>query len=453
VGVLGSGGYALGSLMRGHPSRDQHSGERNAIRVPRRFLVNVIARLLLNLAPVALILAALGCDRPVSPAPAASTPRPDTTAQSATDPTFAPSSVRESPPVAPTGFVSGVPVPELGQRSSRDLAHTFHELSEAGAYFFSDNTVSNETSYLQVATELKTEIAPGGAYLGVGPEQNFTYIALTRPTVAFIVDIRRDNALLHLLYKAIFHRAKSRAEFVALLLGRPYEPNGDPGVAGNLSSVLHHAQRHPPDAKHFQHSHEQLVAQISRWGIVLNGEDEKRLESMHRSFFDRQLGLKFELHETNGRAYPTLEQLLAARTPGGAQLGFLATRDAFETVQRLQRLHRILPVVGDFAGTQALQGVAKELELLKAPVSAFYVSNVEQYLFEPAKWAQYVANLRALPVRDDAVFIRCYLDQGRRHPRQLAGQRSATVLQPMSRFFEQQVQGGYRTFWQLATDT
>jgi hypothetical protein len=34
-----------------------------------------------------------------------------------------------------------------------------------------------------------------------------------------------------------------------------------------------------------------------------------------------------------------------------------------------------------------------------------------------------------MPVNDDSVFIRCYLDQGRRHPAQLAGHRTATTLQ------------------------
>jgi hypothetical protein len=73
----------------------------------------------------------------------------------------------------------------------------------------------------------------------VGPEQNLTYIALTAPQLAFVVDIRRDNALLHLLYRALFERAGSRAEFVALLLGRPYVAAGDPEAAGAVRRCWH----------------------------------------------------------------------------------------------------------------------------------------------------------------------------------------------------------------------
>jgi hypothetical protein len=391
------------------------------------------------------LVAALACERQAPPAPEAATATPTVSADPSAS---AQPAARGSRAAAPATAADSA----LAALSREEFSRLFHELSEPGEYFFSDNTISNETSYLQVAQTLKQKREPGGAYLGVGPEQNYTYIALTRPRIAFIVDIRRDNALLHLLYKAIFDEAKTRAQFAATLLGRPYESSGDPGVAGDITVVLAHAEKHADDEDHFRTIHRRLVSRILRWGISLSTKDRQRLDVMHRTFFEQQLELTFELHETTGRDYPTLRELLVAQDPEGRRLGFLATRAGFETVQRLHRLNRIVPVVGDFAGTQALQGVATELRRRKLPVSAFYVSNVEQYLFEPAKWTQYVANVLALPTRDDAVFIRCYLDQGRRHPQQLAGHRTATVLQPLSRFVTQHKEGGYRSFWLLATD-
>ena len=59
--------------------------------------------------------------------------------------------------------------------------------------------------------------SPGGVYLGVGPEQNFTYIAALKPKMAFIIDIRRGNLHLHLMYKALFELSADRAEFVSRL--------------------------------------------------------------------------------------------------------------------------------------------------------------------------------------------------------------------------------------------
>ena len=54
----------------------------------------------------------------------------------------------------------------------------------------------------------------GGAYIGVGPDQNFSYIAaIAAGRSPFIVDIRRDNLLLHLLFKAIFARPGTGSSF------------------------------------------------------------------------------------------------------------------------------------------------------------------------------------------------------------------------------------------------
>jgi hypothetical protein len=34
-------------------------------------------------------------------------------------------------------------------------------------------------------------------------DQSFSYIAAIRPAVAFMIDIRRDNLLMHLMFKAL----------------------------------------------------------------------------------------------------------------------------------------------------------------------------------------------------------------------------------------------------------
>src|SRR5215208_5258087 len=62
--------------------------------------------------------------------------------------------------------------------------------SESGGFFDSDNIISNEGSYLQVRSQLTKQGVRGGVYVGVGPDQNFSYIAFIRPAIAFMVDIR-----------------------------------------------------------------------------------------------------------------------------------------------------------------------------------------------------------------------------------------------------------------------
>ena len=107
------------------------------------------------------------------------------------------------------------------------------ESSEADGFFQSDNLVSNELTLQHIIPELVKGRAPGGVYLGVGPDQNFTYIAAMRPRVAFIVDIRRGAMLQHLMYKSLFEMAEDRADFLSLLFSRPRPA----GVAADATPI------------------------------------------------------------------------------------------------------------------------------------------------------------------------------------------------------------------------
>src|SRR5262245_50243466 len=120
-------------------------------------------------------------------------------------------------------LVTGASTTACGQSAAREpqpqdglpaaeFARLIRELSEEGGYFPSDNFTSNESSYLTVVDNLRRLGATGGAYIGVGPEQNFTYIAKISPRIAFIVDIRSQEMIQHLMYKAIFHLAPTRAQ-------------------------------------------------------------------------------------------------------------------------------------------------------------------------------------------------------------------------------------------------
>src|ERR1043166_2215352 len=95
-------------------------------------------------------------------------------------------------------------------------------LSEAGGIFTMGNTfASNETGFANLIAPLMAGRDTTGAYVGVAPEQNFTYIAALRPRIAFIIDIRRQAIIQHLMYKALFEMAADRADFLSLLLARP----------------------------------------------------------------------------------------------------------------------------------------------------------------------------------------------------------------------------------------
>jgi len=93
-------------------------------------------------------------------------------------------------------------------------------LSEPGGSFSGENYVSNEPQYGDVLTQVEKTLQPGGVYIGVGPEQNFNHIAALRPRMAFVLDIRRQNAIELLMYRALFELSPDRATFLSRLFSR-----------------------------------------------------------------------------------------------------------------------------------------------------------------------------------------------------------------------------------------
>ena len=280
-------------------------------------------------------------------------------------------------------------------------------LSEPGGYFDTDNLISNERSYLQVISDLQRAGVRGGVYIGVGPDQNFSYIAHIRPAMAFIVDIRRDNLLLHLLFKALFAEARTRVEYLALLLDRPVPQPLDEwreeGI-GRLVAYIDGAPvgREPVDALRLR-----FDGLVTRFGVALSADDLATIDRFHRRFIDAGLGLRFQ---SAGRPpqshYPTYRELLLETDANGQQRSFLATEESFQFVKSLHARDRIVPVVGDLSGPKSLVAVGRLLNEKGERLSAFYTSNVEFYLERAGTYGRFVNNLSSIPRTPQAVVIR-----------------------------------------------
>ena len=153
-----------------------------------------------------------------------------------------------------------------------------------------------------------------------------------------------------------------------------------------------------------------------------------------------------------GRTYPTLRELLATKAPdaNGRAGSFVASPEAYATVRELELANRVVPVVGDFGGTKALAAVAAEIAARKQTVRVFYVSNVEQYLYDAGVVPKWLANVRALPRDEASVFVRAFLDQGKPHPLQWKDHRTTNVVQKMSPLVDAKAPPA--SFFALATD-
>src|SRR5262245_14575437 len=75
----------------------------------------------------------------------------------------------------------------LDARDHKPFGALVARLSEPGGHFDSDNLISNETSYQHVIGKLRELGVRGGVYVGVGPDQNFTYMAKIRPRAAIMI--------------------------------------------------------------------------------------------------------------------------------------------------------------------------------------------------------------------------------------------------------------------------
>ena len=327
--------------------------------------------------------------------------------------------------------------------------HLIKECSEQSSPFFSDNLVSNESSYLQAAETL--ESAPKGlAYIGAGPEQNFSYIAMVEPSFAFIVDCRRDNLTLHLLYKALFEEANTRAEWLSLLFGRVYNPKIETEAGTSVEPLFDRIFLQKSDDSTFAESHMRLQRRLNGLsGMRSFLLDFRALKRFHWRFFRQGLETTFELHTPNRQSYPTLRSLLLARTSDGREGSFLATAKAYESVRRLHLENRVIPVVGDFTGHKAFTKISEFLRQRGLSVGVVYASNVEQMVWEQRRWRHWVRNLSTLPVAPEALVVRTYIDQGRAHPQQMVGHRTTTLVRPVLELLEQQRRRPYQSHWDL----
>jgi hypothetical protein len=311
------------------------------------------------------------------------------------------------------GSLALVPPPSvtLPQRlSDQEFWRLSSDFSEPGGYFRSENLVSNEHTFQYVIPALKRRVKPGGVYLGVAPDQNFTYIVATAPRMAFIVDIRRGNLLQHLMYKAIFELSADRAEFVSRLFSKPRPP----GAATSLTvAELFGIYQPVATSEHLYRQNVRLIRDhlTRRHGFPLSPDDLDQIESIYFAFFWDGPSLRYSTRpgfggRGFGNSFPTFEQLMLQTDWDGVAHGYLATEASFRWLKSMQERNLVIPVVGDFAGPKALRAVGRYLRDHQANVSVYYVSNVEQYLFQDGLFDAFARNVATLPVDETSTFIR-----------------------------------------------
>jgi len=347
-------------------------------------------------------------------------------------------------------FVTREEIPK--QISDEAFWNMVTEFSEPGGYFRSDNFVSNETAFQYVLSGLK-KTKPGGVYLGVGPDQNFTYIVGLKPKMAIIFDIRRQNVMQHLMYKAILEMSSDRAEFLSLLFSRKRPANI--GLSSTPQELFDAYENVEPDSQLYLANMQAIKKQLEEHHkFKLSSEDESSIEYVYRAFFAGGPDLTYNGIGANGfnrSRMPSYGELMVMTDEEGVNRSYMATEENFLVLQEFEKKNLIIPVVGDFAGPKAIRAVGAYLKQHDAFVTAFYLSNVEQYLFQQDDdWSKFYRNVGTLPLDPTATFIRSVFNGlALSYPTNGYGLRSASTLSSISELLNAFAAGEVRTYYDI----
>jgi hypothetical protein len=271
--------------------------------------------------------------------------------------------------------------------------------SEPGGYFRAadiTNFTSNEMLSQHVIPDLVSRVKPGSVYLGVGPEQNYTYMVATKPRLAIIFDIRRGNLDMQLLYKAVFELSKDRADFVSMLFSKP-RPSGL-GASASAQQIFSAFSSSATSQALFTKNLAAIKDLLTKTRkLPLPQRDLDGIDTIYQTFYIQGFYL---------RPSPSYWDLMAATDAAGRERSYLATEDGFAWLKDLQSRNLVVPVVGDFGGPKAIRAIGRYLKAQGGTVGAYYLSNVEQYLYQDGKWDAFCRSVATLPLDDSSTFIR-----------------------------------------------
>jgi hypothetical protein len=282
-----------------------------------------------------------------------------------------------------------------------------NQISEPGGYFrIEDNYTSNEMEIGQLYTMLRGRNVRGDVFIGVGPEQNFTYIAAIRPRMAFLIDIRRQAVMQHLMFKAMFGLSKDRGDFISILFGKPRPAGIDSSMS--IQNMWNAYRPVASDSSLSAKNYARIVDRLTNvQKFVFTEHEMNQLRAVYNAFYYYGPSITTR-GPPSGRGGDFMTLTAFSEDSTGVPQSFLATEDDFQYVKSLHDRNLIVPVSGDFAGPRAIRAIGAYLKEHGAVMRAFYVSNVEQYLFGDGVFKEFYANARALPVDERSVFIRPY---------------------------------------------
>ena len=294
--------------------------------------------------------------------------------------------------------------------TDREFWQLTEDLSEPDGTFRSDNVLSNEMAFWRLVPDLVKSVKPGGVYMGVGPEQNFTYIEAMKARVAFITDIRRANLQLLLVYKALFELSADRAEFLSRLFVKQR-----PAGLSKSSTIKELTDAYwvvpTGDEAAYAAGLQAIQSQLQKThGFKMSEEDIAGVARAYRAFYvygpQMNYSASLQLTPLSGGNAASYFDLMNQVGETGDPLTYLGTEAKFAYIKDMQSKNLIVPVVGNFSGPKAIRAIGDYVRGRGATVTAFYVSTVEPYLKRAGTFEAFCQSVASLPMNEASVFIR-----------------------------------------------
>ena len=139
-----------------------------------------------------------------------------------------------------------------------------------------------------------------------------------------------------------------------------------------------------------------------------------------------------------GFRMPTYKAMMTETDSAGVNWSYLGSERQFRVLKVMQERNLIVPLTGNFAGGKALRAVGQWAMAHRVPVTTFYVSNVEQYLFQQGDEARhFYETVATLPVDSTSTFVRSFsggrstVDAGLTHTPQSPAGRSLQLVRSL----------------------
>jgi hypothetical protein len=229
--------------------------------------------------------------------------------------------------------------------------------------------------------------------------------------MAFLFDIRRQALTQHQMFKAMFELAPDRADFISILFAKPRPAKLDSTT--EIQKLWDAFWYVPTDTILARKNYVRIYEFLTKTkGFTFTRDDSLMFKNVYDSFIAYGPTITTNGPQSAGRggnnANTFADMTGYSYDAAGLPQSFLSSEENYRYLRSLNLNNLVVTVTGDFGGPKAIRAVADYLKAHNGVVSAFYVSNVEQYLFMDGKDGAFYANVTTLPVTETSVFIRPY---------------------------------------------